>query len=239
MVMMLFGILGAVFGSVANAVIYRAPLSLSWWKGKSICPSCKHELGWKDLVPIFSYLGLGGKCRYCRSPIASRYLFVELIMGIGFAVLSYQFSVNSLILMAILWVTVVIAAMDWETKLVSDWLVGIWFVLTMFNVQYSTFNIYGLLAGIGLIGGLWVGTKKKGMGEGDIGIAAVMGWWLGWPRVAPALWISFVAGAVYSSWLIVHRGKTMKSQVPFGPFLILGVWVAYIWGERIIGLVFR
>ena len=117
-------------------------------------------------------------------------------------------------------------------------MVGTWALLVVasqFLISNFEFlnNFYGLLVGVGVIGGLWVLTKKRGMGEGDIGIAAVMGWWLGWPRVAPALWTAFVAGAAYGLWLLAVGKKTMKSRIAFGPWLILGAWVGYVWGERI------
>ncbi len=229
--------LGAVAGSAANAVIDRLPRKESWFAGRSHCDKCRHVLGILDLVPVVSYLSLGGKCRYCRSPIGRRNLFVELFLGIAFAV-SYLSNLGNLSYFMI-WVTTVIAVMDWETQLVSDWLVGLWFILTIFNVQYSMFSIYGLLIGIGVIGGIRMISKGKAMGEGDVGIAAVMGYWLGWPKIVPALWISVVAGAVYGSWLLVYGKKTMKSKIAFGPWLILGAWIGYVWGERIIKTVFR
>lgn len=229
----IWAVLGAVAGSVANAVIDRLPRRESWFSGRSRCDECKHELGVADLVPVVSFLLLLGKCRYCHKPIPLRNLIVELVMASGFVIFSHSWS-----LIVIFWITTVIAVMDWETMLVSDWLVGFWAVLTVLSTQYSVHSFYGLLVGIGVIGGLWLLTKKRGMGDGDIGIAAVMGYWLGWPRVAPALWVSFVAGAVYGLWLIVHSRKTMKSQVPFGPFLILGAWIGYVWGDKIIRYVF-
>jgi len=227
--------LGAAAGSAANAVIDRLPRRESWWVGRSHCDKCGHGLGIWDLVPVVSYLMLGGKCRYCRSSITLRNLIVELFLGLSFVVING----HSWSLMAILWVTVVIAVMDWETMLVSDWLVGAWAVLAVLSIKYQVSSIYGLLVGIGVIGGIRVLTKKRGMGEGDIGIAAVMGWWLGWPRVAPALWTAFVAGAAYGLWLLAFGKKKMKSKMAFGPWLILGAWIGYVWGDKIIKYVFH
>ncbi|MEK7064315.1 MAG: prepilin peptidase [Patescibacteria group bacterium] len=232
--------IGAVAGSVANAVIYRLPRGLSWVRGRSVCPDCKHNLGFWDLIPVLSWVMLRGKCRYCHSPIPYRYLLVELLLGSAFT-LSYLSNLGILSYFMI-WITVVIAAMDWETMLVSDWLVGIWAILVILSHLGDLSNLSylgGAMAGIGVIGGIWILSKKHAMGEGDIGIAAVMGLWLGWPRVAPALWISFVAGAVYGLWLLVVGRKTMKSKIAFGPFLILGSWIGYLWGDKIISYVFH
>lgn len=232
-------LLGAAVGSAANAVIDRLPRRESWFAGRSHCDKCGHELGVWDLVPIFSYLSLGGKCRYCHSPIGRRNLVVEIFLGVAFTV-SYLSNLGILSYFMI-WVTTVIAVMDWETMLISDWLVGSWFVLVLFTMNYEliTMNLLGAAVGVGVIGGLWVLTKKRGMGEGDIGIAAVMGYWLGWPRIAPALWIAFVAGAAYGLWLLVFGRAKMKSQIAFGPWLIFGAWIGYVWGDKIIKYVFH
>lgn len=139
----------------------------------------------------------------------------------------------------IFWVTVIIAVMDWETMLISDWLVAIWAVLAAIGSQQSAVSsIYGLLVGVGVIGGLWLITQKKAMGEGDIGIAAVMGWWLGWPKIAIGLWAAFVSGALYGLFLIILKKASKKTQIAFGPWLILGAWAGYLWGEKIIKFLF-
>ena len=234
---LLMFITGAVAGSVANAVIFRLPRNLSWVRGRSVCPDCKHNLDFSDLIPVLSWVMLRGKCRYCHSPIPHRYILVELLLAVGFWLLASNY-----LLMAILWVTVVIAVMDWETMLVSDWMVLIWAGLAILSHLGDLSNLSylgGAVLGIGVIGGIWMISKKKAMGEGDIGIAAVAGLWLGWPRLVPALWISFVAGAAYGLWLLVLGKKTMKSKIAFGPFLILGSWIGYLWGDKIISYVFH
>ena len=237
---LLMFIVGAVAGSVANAVIYRLPRGLSWMRGRSKCPDCKHNLGFWDLIPLVSYLLLWGRCRYCRRRISLRYLLVELFLGLTFS-LSYLSGLSFLSYLMI-WVTTVIAVMDWETMLVSDWLVGAWVGLAILSNLSNLSDLRylgGAALGVAVIGGIWMISKRKAMGEGDVGIAAVMGLWLGWPRVAPALWISFVAGAVYGLWLLVLGKKTMKSKIAFGPFLILGSWIGYLWGDKIISYVFH
>ncbi len=229
--MILFGLvfLGMMAGSVANAVIYRLPRNISWIRGHSKCNHCKHELGFWDLIPILSYLLLGGRCRYCKKSIGSRYLFVELLMGLGFGLLANP------LLCAIFWVTIVIAFMDWETKLVSEALVLIWAILV---IGSRNINVGGALIGILLIGGIWAITRGKAMGFGDVEIAGVMGLWLGWPKIAAALWVAFIVGGVFGAWQMIRHKKNLKSQIAFGPFLIVGVWVAYFWGDMIIKYVF-
>lgn len=217
-------VLGTIAGSAANAIIYRLPRDIGWWKGRSFCPKCKHSLSPWDLIPVISFLLLGGKCRYCHSPIAKRYLFVELFLGATFALTNfYELSTINYLL---IWITTIIAVMDWETMLVSDWLVGIWAILMVFGIRYSVFNLYGLLIGIGLIGGIWLISKGRAMGSGDIGIAAVLGLWLGFPKILSGLWLAFVIGGIYGAYLLLTKKAKLKTAVPFGPFLIIGGWIA-------------
>ncbi len=238
MIFVLF-VLGTVAGSVANAVIYRLPRGKSWMRGRSQCPDCEHELSAFDLIPIFSYLFLRGRCRYCHSPIPIRYLLVELFLGSAFTV--SHLSHLSFLSYLIIWVMTVIAVMDWESMLVSDWLVGSWLILVLLSMNYEliTMNLLGAAVAAGVIGGMWVVSKGKAMGSGDIEIAAVMGLMLGWPKIISALWLAFVLGGVYGIWQLAIGKKKMKSVIPFGPFLILGTLIAYVWGEKIIRLFFK
>ena len=212
-------VIGAVAGSVASAVVYRLPRGLSWWRGRSVCSQCKHALAWFDLIPLLSYLQLQGKCRYCHKAIGIRYFLVELVMAVGFAYF------QSPLLAALLFITVIISFMDLETMLVSDWMVGAWFILVVLSTQYSVLSFYGLLAGIGVIGGIWALSRGRAMGFGDVEIIAVLGMWLGWPKIGVAMWWAFVIGAVVGV-IKLWRGKAkLKSQIAFGPFLILGGWI--------------
>lgn len=231
-------------GSAANALIDRLPKKISWTKGRSKCDTCGHTLSFLDLVPIASYLSLRGKCRYCHSPIPVRNLIVEIITAGGFLLIfNLGFSIlQTILLCLILWTSVIISVMDWETMLVADVIVIVWAVLVLI-LQISFFNLHlsnsglGLITAAGLIGGVWLLSKGRAMGSGDIGIAAVMGWWLGWPKITAGLWIAFVAGAAYGLWLVVSHRKKLKSEMPFGPFLVLGSWLGWVWGEKLVGMI--
>ncbi len=221
-------VLGTIAGSVANAIIYRLPRGISWSKGRSFCPKCNHTLSLCDLIPVISFLILGGRCRYCHSPISNRYLFVELFLGGAFT-LSYLSNLGILSYFMI-WTTIVIAVMDWETMLVSDWLVLVWGGLVVLQ-KFSIFNfqnsLFSLLIGLLGIGSIWLLSKGRAMGSGDIGIAAVLGLWLGYPKIINALWLAFVIGGIYGAYLLLTKKAKLKTAVPFGPFLILGGWIAY------------
>ncbi len=243
-------VFGVMFGSAANALIDRLPKRESWFTGQSHCDRCKHVLEWKDLIPIASYLTVRGKCRYCHSPIPVRNLWVEILMGAGFIAIFNQFSnysiFNLFLILGIWWVTIIIAVMDWETKLVSEAMVVAWGGLIIANqvlISNDKFlnpnNIAGLLVGVGVIGGVWAISKGKAMGFGDVEIAAVLGWWLAWPNILVGLWTAFVTGAIVGSYELLTGRKKLKSEIAFGPFLIFGGWTAYFWGNYLWQLVVR
>lgn len=238
MLLILFTI-GAGMGSVANALIDRLPRGESWVKGRSHCDKCGHVLGILDLIPLLSYLVLSAKykgCRYCHKPIPVRNFLVELILGLAFMViLGHTWAYDSFVLIGIFFITIVIAVMDWETRLVSETLVGLWLVLVVLG---GWGDWVGALVGLGVIGGIWAVTRGKAMGFGDVEIATVMGWWLGWPRIVPALWVAFVSGAIIGIWQLAVGKLKMKSEIAFGPFLVFGAWVAYFVGDIMIKYVF-
>ena len=239
MAQLLWFVIGAAAGSTANAVIDRLPRHESWFRGRSHCDKCGHVLGLLDLIPLLSYLVLGGKCRYCRKKIANRNFGVELLLGLSFMVIGGH------LLSLIVWVTVVIAVMDWETRLVSEFLVLVWGILVIAdkflisNYLVDLNSLLGLAVGVGVIGGLWALSRGRAMGFGDVEIAAVMGWWLGWPKIGVDLWAAFVAGAIMGVIKLIKRLSRLKSEIAFGPFLILGTWAAYLWGSMIWKWVFR
>lgn len=226
---LLLFLFGAALGSAGNALIDRLPRNESWVKGRSHCDKCKQVLAWYDLLPIFSYISLGGKCRYCHSPIPVRNLIVEVLMG-GIAILNLKFEILNqftIIQFLTIWVTIVIAVMDWETKLVSEWLIVVWAILSLF----FGFDIYGLLVSLGLIGGIWALSRGKAMGFGDVEIAAVMGFSLGFSKALVAFWMAFVSGAIVGLVLIIVNKAKGRTAIAFGPFLIFGYWIAYFYGE--------
>ena len=225
---LIWGIIGLIFGSAANAIIDRMPKNISWISGRSKCDHCGHTLAWKDLIPLLSWLLLGGKCRYCKKPISLRNVWVEIIMATGFMLIVGMHLPWTYI--PIFWLSLVLGVMDWETQLVSEILILLW----AFFVAVSGVSLVGVVASTALIGGLWLLTRGRGMGFGDVEIAAVMGLWLGWPNILVALLLAFIAGAIVGIMQILFGKSKMQSAIAFGPFLILGTWIALFWGDMII-----
>ncbi len=237
---------GLIAGSTANALIDRLSRGESWFSGRSKCDRCKHVLVVWDLIPVVSYVSLSGKCRYCHSPIAVRNLVVEILMGVSFVVIghiSQTGPIGQIILMGIAWTTTIVFVMDQETMLVSDAVVLIWAILVvgykLSVVGISRGDLIGFLIGVIVIGGIWAFSRGKAMGSGDIGIIGVIGLWVGTPQIFVALWMAFVLGAVVGCWLLVVGRRNMKSMIAFGPYLIVGGWIAHFWGDMIVRWIFR
>jgi leader peptidase (prepilin peptidase)/N-methyltransferase len=204
-----------------------------------------------DLIPVMSFVLLWGRCRYCKKKISPRNLYVELVMGFVFGLLGYKLGLNfdlsaitrSILIGIMFWTTLVIGVIDWERKLVSEVFVGIWLGLNVAYLllagQYSLSSVVvGVVVSLSVIGGIWAVTKEKAMGFGDVEIAFAMGLLLGWPAIIIGLWVAFISGAVVGVIKILTKKAKLKSQIAFGPFLLLGSWVGLIWGDKILAWLF-
>lgn len=255
-------IFGVFVGSFLNSVIYRLETDQSFPFYRSFCPNCKHFLSAPDLIPILSFVLLGGRCRYCSEKISLQYLLVELTTGILF-LLIYIMSENSFLtsapfslsyLFALFSILLVIFVYDLKHYLIPDAaiysgviLVLIWRFFELlqpvflgpeeFDWRIFATLLNPLLSATAPAILFWLivfFSKEKWLGKGDIGLVFLVGLILGWPKILPALFISFVLGAIIGVWLIVLKKKTLKSEIPFGPFLVAGTFLAFFWGEKLI-----
>ncbi|MDD3190418.1 MAG: prepilin peptidase [Candidatus Pacebacteria bacterium] len=251
-------ILGSVVGSFLNVVIFRLGTDDKIVNSRSKCLACSHQLAWYDLFPVFSFLSLGGKCRYCKAKISWQYPLVEIATGILFATLFFQifqnydfiFSnfISYFFLIFIFSALIVIFVFDLRHYIIPDEVIYpaiiISFLLVLLKsfLAGGTFNylfFMNFLASAFLAGGFFmflvIITKGKGMGGGDIKLGFLMGLVLGLPNILLALFLAFISGALVGVFLIALGRKKMKSMLPFGPFLIFGFSVSYFWGSKIIG----
>jgi len=264
-------IFGLIIGSFLNALIYRLKVKKSVWQGRSFCPDCKKKLGIWDLIPVFSFIFLKGRCRYCHKRISWQYPAVELATGLIFVLIFYyQYLVpktyNLTTIFSLIFylfissILIVIFVYDLKYSIIPDkviwpgisinliyWLVGVFFYyIGHQRVFYQLFpgtyqltpNPLFIILG-GLISGgffliLVLVSRGKWMGGGDVKLGIFMGLFLGFPQILVALFIAFVAGSLISLFLVAWHKKTFKSQIPFGPFLVLGSFVALFWGVSII-----
>ena len=255
---------GLIVGSFLNSIIYRlstgAPHQLLFKSGgglsRSFCPDCRHTLSWQDLIPLLSFLILKGKCRYCQKPISRQYPLVELVTGILFLLIfNYTFP-NLLAIGYWLLVTsflIIIFVYDLKHYIIPDKIIypaiATAFLYQLFRIlEFGNWNLFGiwnlefgilrpilsavLASGFFLI--IVLISQGKWMGAGDIKLAFLMGLFLSFPKILVALFLAFFIGAIIGVGLVVSRKKTLKSEVPFGPFLVTGTFIALFWGENII-----
>ncbi|MFO7153041.1 MAG: prepilin peptidase [Bacillota bacterium] len=233
-----FFILGLIIGSFLNVVIYRLPRGETVIWGRSRCPACGHVLAWRDLVPVISYLALGGKCRYCGEAISPRYAAVELLTGAVFAGIYWHFGLAAELWKYLFLSCVLIAAsfIDAEHYLIPDQLVAAGLVGgALFELGLGKSGILPSLLAGAAAGGillLVIALSRGGMGLGDAKLAAVAGLFLGWPKALLALFFAVVAGGFVGALLVLLKRKGMKEALPFGPFISFGAVTALFWGEN-------
>lgn len=249
--------IGSCVGSFMNVVVIRSLLGQTWLWGRSRCDTCQRTLAWYELIPLVSFLALGGKCRTCKKEIDIMHPVVEVLTGslfvwwwlIGFAF--FQLGTQPLqAIQALFWLCIGIAFVailisDLVAYIIPDW--------TLLWIFFSTLAYRLLLVGVGiynpadfaramLLGfvfllfflSLWLITKGKGMGFGDVKFVFVLGVLLGWPNGLVAVSIAFLSGAVVGVGAMILAGKNGKTALPFGPFLVAGAIVALVWGENLV-----
>lgn len=229
-------LLGAVIGSFLNVCVWRIPNGMSLG-GRSRCTSCGHQLGWYDLFPIFSWVFLGGKCRYCREPISPRYMLGELLTAVCFTLcwLRFGLSVGTLLTMALAAVLIVLAFIDFDTREIPDRLPVAIAVLGVINVFFSGLKWYEHLIGAVVVAlPFLIAALLGGMGGGDVKLMAAAGLFLGWKCALLSLLVACVAGLVAVIILAVCRKLKQNRVIAFGPLLSLGIFVSALCGNQII-----
>lgn len=232
-----FLILGLIIGSFLNVLIYRIPRGESIILPPSHCPSCNHRLGFFDLFPVLSYLGLRGRCRYCKTPISWRYPLVELLAG-GLTLLCWiRFGPNSEGLMALIltYILIVIAFIDLEHQLIPNVLTLPMMAIGLLFRIWQGEIITGILGGL-ISGGLLLIITllyPKGMGMGDVKYMAMAGIFLGWKKALFVLFAGSFLGLLIMTPLMLLKKLDRKSAFPFGPFLVVGTLIALYWEEAI------
>lgn len=247
--MLIVVILGLIIGSFLNVVILRFDELESVVKTRSHCPKCKKNLNWFDLIPVLSFVFLFGRCRYCKANISLQYPLVELATAAVFGLLFWQFglTLEFVFLALIASILIIIFVYDMLKLQISDFLVwllfGLWlawllvdYFLISHDLSTLTNSLYGGLALGGFLGLIVAISKEQWMGAGDIGLGFVLGAIAGWPNVLVSSLSAFVLGAVVGLVLIAVKKKKLQSQVPFAPFLILGLFVALFASSQIFRL---
>ncbi len=237
-------ILGLAIGSFLNVLIDR------WVSGESIlgrsyCDYCKKKIAWYDLIPILSFFLLRGKTRCCHKRISFYYPLVEFITGLAFVLTWMYLPIHTTMLVRSLYLVVIslliiIFFSDLKYQIITDESQILLFIVTLliYLLLPLTWREIGalILASIAVtlpILGLFVVTKGKGMGFGDVKLALNMGFLLGLKGGLLAIYIAFVLGASVGIILLILQKKRLKSQIAFGPFLVMGVISMMFFGDRI------
>ena len=249
-------LLGLIVGSFLNVVILRMNTGRSYVKGKSKCASCSRNLEWYELIPVFSFLALKGKCRTCLNEISFQYPVVELITALVFTLLYikiplvYAFTsyawLSFVLALAIASILIVILVYDFRHKIIPDSAVYAFIILSVASVAYKALTIPGFPFFPAIASGvvvalpfffLWLLSKGKAMGFGDVKLALGIGWLLGITGGFTAILLAFWVGGIFGLFLLAltHRYH-MKSQIPFAPFLIIGIFIVGVWGVSISNL---
>jgi leader peptidase (prepilin peptidase)/N-methyltransferase len=239
----IFFVLGAVMGSFFNVIIYRLPKSISIVKPPSHCPGCGEKIQWKDNLPIFSYLILNGKCRNCDFNIPINYFLVETISAFIFLFAYLRFGISLELYTFLIFISLLIpiSFIDLHTTLIPDSISIFGIIL---GLALSVFRGLALISIIGAASGAIIISmiivlgkriyKQDVMGYGDIKLAALIGAFVGWAGVLLTIMMGSFLGAVYGL-IQIKRGKlTMKSQIPFGPYLAIGGIISFLYGKWII-----
>jgi len=263
---MLFGIiifvLGLCFGSFVNMLVYRTAERYELKvcqvykvhqvknKSRSFCDYCGRQLKWYENIPVFSWLILKGRTKCCHKKLPLSYPIVEMLMGILFLIYYFKFNIfENNILFWILGLIIIVLLMfstvfDLKYMILPDFSTVILIILAVIFLFVETpcvaslqDNILSALVASGFLLILNLITKGNGMGMGDVKLAVFMGLFLGYPKTIIAFYVAFIVGAIWGLILMIFKKATKKSQVPFGPFMILGFFVAWWFGNLILKFV--
>lgn len=241
----LFFLVGACTGSFLNVIADRLPAGRSIVSPPSHCENCHRRLSADDNIPIFSYLRLRGRCRYCRAIIPQRIFWVEIGTATLFAFLFWRYGFSYLLpVMAVYGcIFIVLTVIDIEHGLLPNKIVypaiAIAFVVAVASQLMHLFPLPNLKSAaiggaIGFVFLLIPAIISRGMGWGDVKLAAFIGLATGFPLVLLALFISIVSGGLVAGALLLLKIKGRKDAIPFGPFLSLGTLVTLLWGNNIL-----
>ena len=237
---LLYGLLGAVVGSFLNVCIDRLPAGGSLVKPPSHCPACGRRLRAWELVPILSYLGLGGRCRSCGEHIPLRVLVVEIATALFFALIWHRSGLSAETFLFSLYgcLLLVMGGTDWETQRILNVVSypAILVSLIMIPLVHNQQPWQQLLGGVvGFAVLFLIAIIAPGaMGFGDVKLVLFLGLITGFPEVILVLFFAFVFGGMVAGFLLITNKVGPKDQIAFGPFLAGAGMLVLLYGEPIL-----
>lgn len=241
-------ILGLFIGSFLNVLSDRLPKGETIL-GRSHCDSCRQALKWHDLFPVLSFVSLRGECRYCHKKLSYQYPLSELITGFIFAVVYlFMTAQNEISLANITYYLLVSSGLiviffsDLRHGIIPNKILVsltlfsfIW--LLVFHFSSLPYHLIAAILAFSFFLLIFLLTKGRGMGLGDVKMAGFIGFFMGISLVFSAFYIAFLTGGLWGFILILWKKKELKSSVPFGPFLVIGVFLAFIFQNQILSLI--
>ena len=229
---------GIVIGSFLNVCIYRIPMHETIVSERSHCMKCGYQLAWYDLVPLFSWLALRGRCRKCKAPISPQYPIVEAVNGVLYVLIFWvkDFTLESVFYCLLVSALIVLSVIDWRTYEIP---IGInIFILTLGVLHLLTdlknwpIYIIGFFSVSIFLFLIVVLSKGRAMGGGDVKLMAVAGLLIGWQNIVLALFLGCIIGSVIH--IIRMKVSDAESMLAMGPYLSAGIFIAAMWGNDMI-----
>ncbi len=227
---------GIVIGSFLNVCIYRIPKKESIVTVSSHCMTCNHRLTWYDLFPLFSFLFLKGRCRYCGIKLSLQYPAVEFLNGILYIIVFWVngMNVESGLYCLLVSALLVLSVIDYQTMeipvSVNAVILGIGILHMVLDMDHWMRYVIGFFAASLFLLLCLIVTRGRGIGGGDIKLMAVAGLCLGWDNILLALVFGCIIGSVIQCIVIAYTKK--KTKFAMGPYLSVGIFVAMLWGGR-------
>lgn len=228
-------IFGIIIGSFLNVCIYRIPLHQSIVTVSSHCMTCGRKLKWYDMIPVFSWLLLGGKCRNCKSKISLQYPVIESLNGILYVVICL---VNGMDLFSLIYclmtsALLTLSLIDWHTYEIPPGINAFLLILGVAAAVLDRGNLLSHLAGMvcvsGFLGILYLISRGRAIGGGDIKLMFACGLILGWKQIILAFLLGCIIGSVIH--LIRIRVQGEGHVLAMGPYLSAGIFLAALWGN--------
>lgn len=240
------GCFGLAVGSFLNVCVWRTREDLSFVYGRSMCPTCKKNIAWYDNIPLLSFTLLRGRCRGCQTRISAQYPLVELILGLSFLFVAWHHMTSGVAFvpafvrdLSLIIFLGFIFLYDLQYKEIHTGpTIYPAVVLFLASLFFSWRSWSEMVIGVAVAAGFFllqfVVSKGKWIGGGDVRFGVLMGVILGWPLTVVGLFFSYVGGALLSIPQLLFKKKKMKSEIPFGTYLVLGTVAAMFFGERVL-----
>ena len=231
-------IVGILFGSFLNVLIYRIPKKEEFVKTSSHCMSCGHKLAWYDNIPLFSWIFLKGKCRYCKTKISIQYPIIELINGLLWLFVFYVngISIHSLLICGMTSGLLALSIIDWRTYEIANGFHIYFGILALINLIMNYSNWIDYIIGFFCVSlillAIYLISGGTAIGGGDVKLMAVCGLFIGWKNIVLALAIGCIVGSIIH--IIRMKLSNAGKVLAMGPYLAFGIFVASLFGKQMI-----